>query len=171
MVNPIPNKGIFMKISKNHVVTIEYTLKNDNGDTLDTSNNGDPLIYIQGLGHMIPGLENEIDGKINGDKFNVTILPEDGYGVRKEDLIETVPKSQFQDSDKLEKGMQFQVPTDHGHMIVTVSDVLENDVVVDGNHPLAGVTLHFDVEIKDVREATESELSAGHIHSSDCNHN
>ena len=157
-----------MKISKNNVATIHYTLKDDNGNVLDSSSGTDPLSYIHGQGQIIPGLENALENKSQGEKFTITISPENGYGERNEQMVQVVPKTEFQDASKIVEGMQFQVDTDDGPIVLTVIEVRNDEIVLDGNHPLAGVTLHFDIEVCDIREATEEELQHGHIHSQQC---
>jgi FKBP-type peptidyl-prolyl cis-trans isomerase SlyD len=159
-----------MKIAKHNVVTMHYTLKDGEGQTIDSSEGQEPLVFIQGVGQIIPGLETELEGKVKGDKLQVVIKPEDAYGERSDQMIQNVPKSEFQDAGELAVGMQFQVETDNGPIALTIIEILDEEVVLDGNHPLAGVTLHFDVEIADVRVATEDEISHGHVHGKGCNH-
>lgn len=156
-----------MKVDKHTVVSIEYTLTDENGTVLDTSEGREPLQYVQGVGAIISGLENEMQDKTKGDKFNVTIDPKDGYGERNEAMIQELPKSQFGDQD-VQAGQQFQVMTGNGAHIITVVEVKDDLVVIDGNHPMAGKTLNFDVEVVDVRSATEEELEpfAEHDHGS-----
>ncbi len=153
-----------MKISKNCAAFFNYTLKDSTGNLIDQSENGSPLGYIHGLGHIIPGLEKEMEGKLKGDKFKIQILPSDAYGEKREELVQTVPRDQFPDSEELELGMQFQVDSPQGPFVVSVTELKSDSVTVDGNHPLAGVTLNFDVEITEVRTATAEELAHGHIH-------
>jgi FKBP-type peptidyl-prolyl cis-trans isomerase SlyD len=154
-----------MKIASNAVVTMNYTLTDEKGIVLDTSSEAGPLAYIQGIGQIIPGLEKALDGKEKGEKLQVTIAPEDGYGQRSDEMTQTVPKTEFQDAEQIQVGMQFEVETeDAGKMLLTVIEVNDTEVTLDGNHPLAGVTLNFDVEIMDVREATKEELEHGHVH-------
>jgi len=153
-----------MKITKNSVVSIHYTLTNDQNETLDSSVGTEPLVYLHGSEGIIPGLEKALDGRIQGDKFKVTIPPEEAYGLRENDMIQTVLKSEFPDDEEVQVGMRFQVNAKQGPMVLTVIEVKEKEVVVDGNHPLAGVTLHFDVEIAEVRQATTEELEHGHVH-------
>lgn len=153
-----------MNISKNSVVTIHYTLTDDQNKVLDTSSGKDPLIYIHGAGNIIPGLEQALEGRSAGDKFNVTIAPENAYGLRDESMTQSILKSEFQDGDKIKVGMRFQVNTEGGPLVLTVVEVKDTEIVVDGNHPLAGATLHFDVEVSAVREATNEELEHGHVH-------
>ncbi len=154
-----------MQIAENAVVAIHYTLTNDAGDTLDSSRERDePLAYLHGHGNIIPGLEKALLGKQSGDTLKVTVEPAEGYGERHEGLIQEVPREAFQGVDELEPGMQFQASTDAGPRMFTITDVQDDVVTVDGNHPLAGATLHFDVEIADVRAASAEELSHGHVH-------
>ena len=154
-----------MQIAENAVVAIHYTLTNDAGDTLDSSRERDePLAYLHGHGNIIPGLEKALLGKQTGDTLKVTVEPAEGYGERHEGLIQEVPREAFQGVDELEPGMQFQASTDAGPRMFTITDVQDDVVTVDGNHPLAGATLHFDVEIAEVRAASAEELSHGHVH-------
>lgn len=153
-----------MQISPNKVVSIHYTLKNDAGDVLDTSSGREPLAYLHGSGNIIPGLEKALEGKSSGEKMNVSIAPEEGYGERHEGLIQDVPRDAFQGVEDIQPGMQFHAQGPSGPMVVTVKEVGDNTVKVDGNHPLAGETLHFDVEVADVREATAEEQEHGHVH-------
>ena len=155
-----------MTISEKKVVLIHYTLKDNSGETLDSSEGNDPMAYIQGIGNLIPGLEEALEGKLTGDKVNVTVAPEKGYGVRNEDNVHIVPLSSFQaeGDEKLTEGMQVRVETNEGVSIADVAKIDGEDVTLDLNHPLAGETLHFDVEIIDIREATKEELEHGHAH-------
>jgi len=153
-----------MQVAKNTVVTIDYTLTNNDGEVLDSSKGQEPLAYIHGIGYMIPGLENALEGKSEGDSLKVSIEPRDAYGERDESLVKTVDRALFGGIDKLEPGMQFQAQTPEGVEIVTVTAVNGDEVTVDGNHPLADVTLNFDVRVLGVREATAEELEHGHVH-------
>lgn len=151
-------------ITNDTVVQFHYTLTDSDGKVLDKSND-EPLAYLHGHHNIIPGLEKALEGKQVGDKLTVTVQPEDAYGAYIEEAIQEVPRSNFQGVDNIESGMQFQSQTDDGHvMLVTVKDVTDDMVVVDGNHPLAGVTLTFDVEITEVRTATADEIAHGHAH-------
>jgi FKBP-type peptidyl-prolyl cis-trans isomerase SlyD len=152
-----------LNISKDSVVTLHYTLKDDNNQTLDTSSGGEPLVYLHGANNIIPGLEEALEGKKQGDKFQVTVPSEKGYGPYLDQMVQTVSKNQFPQDD-IKAGMRFQAHTPQGPVILTVVEVKENEVVVDGNHPLAGQNLHFDLEVAEVRQATEEELSHGHVH-------
>jgi FKBP-type peptidyl-prolyl cis-trans isomerase SlyD len=153
-----------MTISTNHVVSIHYTLTNDAGEILDSSTGNDPLAYIHGIGNIIPGLEAALTGRALGDKFKVSIAPEDGYGLRDNEMMQNVPKSAFQGVDEILPGMQFQAQSPQGMTLVTVVDVDGDEVILDGNHPMAGMTLHFEVEVADIRDATSEELEHGHVH-------
>lgn len=160
-----------MQIAENTVVSIHYTLTNDAGETLDSSREREePLAYLHGHGNIIPGLEGALAGKQSGDKLDVTVEPGDGYGERHDALIQEVPKEAFQGTDELAPGMQFQAQTEAGPRIFTITGVEGEQVTIDGNHPLAGQRLHFDVEVTDVREATENELSHGHVHDENDEH-
>lgn len=153
-----------MQVAKDAVVTIHYTLKNDAGETLDSSAGSDPLAYLQGNGNLIPGLENALEGKTTGDKVSVKVAPGEGYGEYDKGLVQQVPRRSFKGIANVQVGMQFQVNSDNGPRAVTVTNVVGDMVTVDGNHPLAGQNLNFDVEITDVRAATEEELAHGHVH-------
>jgi FKBP-type peptidyl-prolyl cis-trans isomerase SlyD len=153
-----------MKIEKDKVVAIHYTLKDDGGNVLDTSEGKAPLAYIQGVGQLIPGLENQLDGKKAGDKVEAVVQPADGYGEFREDMVFNVGKDGFQGTEELTVGMQVEVELEQGKSIAVVSAIDGDNVTLDLNHPLAGETLHFDVEITEVRDATAEELSHGHVH-------
>ncbi|UCF89056.1 MAG: peptidylprolyl isomerase [bacterium] len=158
-----------MQISKNSVVSIHYTLKDEKGEIIDTSDGKDPLDYLHGAGQIIPGLENELEGRSTGEEFSVVIEPEMGYGTREETLVYEVPKSEFEVPEEVEVGMQFRVGAEGGSMIMVVAGVHDDMVTLDGNHPLAGMNLAFDVSVAGVREATEEEIKAGqHVHGSGC---
>lgn len=148
-----------MVIENNKMVSIHYTLTDVDGKQLDTSIGGDPLSYIHGKGYLIPGLEKALEGKNPGEKFSVTIQPEDGYGVRDDRLIATLPKERFEIDGDIEVGMQFQVATPAGPTVVKVIEVTGDSVKIDGNHDLAGKVLNFDIEITDVRNLTEEEFA------------
>lgn len=152
-----------MEIAAEKVVKIHYTLTNDDGQTLDSSREMDPLEYLHGAQNIIAGLENSLTGKTVGSKLNVTVDPNEGYGMRDEKLLMEIPREQFGELE-VEKGMQFQSQVDGQMMIFTVLDSNETGVQVDGNHPLAGERLHFDVEVIAIREATADEIQHGHIH-------
>jgi FKBP-type peptidyl-prolyl cis-trans isomerase SlyD len=153
-----------MQIAKNTVATIDYTLTNTQGQVLDTSKGGQPLSYLHGVGGIIPGLENALEGKQTGDVLTVEIQPEQAYGQRNEQLVQEVPRKMFQGVDNIQPGMQFRAQGPQGQQVVTVVGVNGENVKIDANHPLAGVTLKFDVNVVGVREATQEELSHGHVH-------
>jgi FKBP-type peptidyl-prolyl cis-trans isomerase SlyD len=159
-----------MQVANNMAVSIHYTLKNDAGEVLDSSIGQDELVYLHGSGNIISGLEKAITGKSVGDKFNVRIEPEDAYGVVYEDRIQVISRDMFEGIDEVKVGMQFHADVSHGPGIITVIKVEGNDITIDGNHPLAGVPLSFDVEVLAVRLATTEELARGHIHGEGCHH-
>ena len=148
-----------MKIEKNKWVSIHYTLKDDKGALLDSSIGTEPLDYIHGNGYLIAGLERELEGKTAGDKFSVTIEPKDAYGQYDNQLIAEIERSQFDLDGDIEIGMHFQIMTPTGPSIVHVIEVNGDKIKVDGNHDLAGKTLNFDIEVVEVRDATEEELN------------
>lgn len=150
-------------ITKDKVVSINYVVKTKEGQLLDESKEGQPLNFIFGNGMLIKGLENALEGKAVGDKFSAEIPSADAYGERHEGLIQSVPRNLFGDAE-VQPGMQFRASTDNGEQSVVIVDVSDEEVTVDGNHPLAGVDLNFDVEVLEVRAATESELEHGHVH-------
>lgn len=153
-----------MNISKNSIVTLNYTLTDDENETLDTSVGGEPLVYLHGAQNIIPGLEEVLEGKKKGDKFKVAIPAEKAYGEHMEEMIQHIPKNQFPTDQQLQPGMKFQANSPQGPIVLTVIEVGETDILVDGNHPLAGENLNFDVEVADVRAATAEELTHGHAH-------
>lgn len=154
-------------IGDGKVATFHYTLTNDGGEVLDTSSGREPLAYLHGAGNIVPGLEQQLVGKQIGDRFEAKVTPEDGYGVR-DGQAQPVDRAAFPPSAKIEPGMMFQAQTPEGDMIPLWVDRVEADTVwVDENHPLAGVTLHFAVEVVAIREATEAEMEHGHPHGPD----
>jgi len=153
-----------VKIAQEKVVSIHYTLKNAEGSVLDSSSGSDPLAYLHGAGNIIPGLESALEGKEAGEKLAVTVEPGQGYGDRDERLVQDVPRAAFKDVQELAPGMQFQAQGPQGTRLVVVTQVAEETVTVDANHPLAGQTLHFEVEVAEVRDATAEELEHGHVH-------
>lgn len=152
-----------MEISQGRVATIHYTLSDDNGQVLDRSSPQTPLSYLHGAGNIIPGLESALAGKSAGDAVQADVEPEQGYGPRHEQLIQQVPRGAFPTDAQIQPGAQFQASTERGPVLVTVTEVGDEQVTIDGNHPLAGQTLHFAVEVADVREATEQELTEGRV--------
>jgi FKBP-type peptidyl-prolyl cis-trans isomerase SlyD len=153
-----------MPIAQNDVVTIHYTLTDDADKVLDSSTDGEPLAYLHGHGNIIPGLERELTGKSVGDRLKVRVGPAEGYGEYERALVQKVPRRTLKGIADLRIGMRLQAGTQHSHRAVTVTHIAGDMVTLDGNHPLAGQNLNFDVEITAVRAATEEELSHGHVH-------
>ncbi len=159
-----------MEISADKVVLIHYTLKDDDGGVIDSSAGGEPLAYIQGHGNLVQGLEKALEGKPDGSSVAVSVQPEEGYGKYDAKLIQRVPKRTLQGSGEIKKGMQFQARTPEGMRLFTVTGVMGDMVTLDGNHPLADKTLHFDVQVVEVRDATSEELEHGHVHGAGGHH-
>jgi len=153
-----------MKVENNKVVQMHYHLTDADKNVLDSSKGREPLAYIHGIGNIIPGLEKQLTGKEVGDKVAAVVEPAEAYGERDENLMQIVPMSGFQGDEELQVGMQVQVGTERGPAIASVAKIEGEDVTLDINHPLAGLTLHFDVEIMDIRDATSEELDHGHVH-------
>lgn len=154
-----------LRIDNDHVVTIHYTLTNGQGDVLDSSEGMEPLTYLHGAGNIIPGLENALLGKIQGDTFKVTIQPEDAYGIHHSQLIQVLPREAFGGVDQLEVGMEFTAQGADGEMRrVGITAIDGDNVTIDGNHPLAGEVLNFAVSVELVRVASAEELDHGHVH-------
>lgn len=158
-----------MQITDKTAVSFHYTLSNPSGEQLDSSRGEEPLLYLHGAGNIISGLEAALSGKSVGDTFSVTIPPADAYGELAPDMVQVVSKKMFDGMD-IEVGMQFHADVNYGSGIITVTEINGDDVTIDGNHPLAGETLIFDVEVMDVRPATADELAHGHIHGAGCDH-
>lgn len=156
-----------MQIAKNAVVAIDYTLTDADGQVLDSSESRGPLSYVHGAGNIIPGLEQALEGKDEGEKVNVTVPPEQAYGQRDDNLIQRVPKKLFAETAEPQPGMQFQAQGPQGTQLLTVVEVEEDQVTVDANHPLAGKKLNFDVAVVNVRDATEEEIEHGQVHQED----
>ena len=153
-----------MQIANNTAVTIHYTLTNDVGEEIDTTKDGEPMVYLHGCGNIIAGLEKVLHNKNVGDKVKARIEPIDAYGEFNDDMIQVVSREMFDGIDKVEVGMQFHAAVNSGSGIITVIKVDGDDITIDGNHPMAGQALNFDVEIVAVRIATKDELAHGHIH-------
>ncbi|SON50904.1 peptidylprolyl isomerase [Vibrio tapetis] len=153
-----------MKITKNTVVSVAYQVKLEDGVVVDQSTIEAPLDYLHGHNNLITGLENELEGKEVGAKFSATVSPDEAYGEHNDDLVQRVPADVFQGVEEIEVGMRFLADTDQGPIPVEVTEVDGDEVVVDGNHMLAGQTLTFDVEVVAIREATAEEVEHGHIH-------
>ena len=156
-----------MEISQDRVVTIAYELKDDSGQVIDSSENHGDLSYLHGHQNIVEGLEDALDGKDVGASVETTVDPEKGYGERHDQLVFTVPRSNMPEGN-LDVGMQFAAQDKEGNQqVVTLVDVGDEEVKLDANHPLAGQTLHFNVTVNDVREASEEELEHGHVHTPD----
>ena len=153
-----------MQIAQNSVVTLHYTLKDNDGNIIDKSDDGS-FLYLHGAMNIIPGLENALAGKTAGEELSVSVAPAEGYGEKDPGRVQEVPKEMFESSEEIKVGVQFHAQGPDGNaVVVTVTEVRDDVVVVDGNHALAGVDLNFDVKIVDVREASEEEISHGHVH-------
>lgn len=152
-----------MEITEARVASIHYTLTDDGGEVIDKSPESQPLRYLHGAGNIVPGLEKALAGRQVGDALKVDVEPEEGYGPRNERLVQVVPRNVFEGVDKVEPGMQFQAHSQRGPLLVTVVEVGDAQVKIDGNHPLAGRTLHFDVEVADVRDASDEEKQTGRV--------
>lgn len=154
-----------MQIAANKAVSIDYTLTNDAGEVIDSSAGGAPLVYLHGAGNIIVGLEKALVGKQAGDEVKVSVEPEEAYGEYSAELVATLNRSMFEGVDELEVGMQFHASgPDGGMQIVTIRELEGDDVIVDGNHPLAGQRLNFAVKVVNVRDASQEEVAHGHIH-------
>ncbi|RKX78066.1 MAG: peptidylprolyl isomerase [Spirochaetes bacterium] len=153
-----------MQVTQNKVVSFDYTLKNDEGEVLFSSEERKPLSIIHGAGRIIPGLENALEGREEGESFSVSIDPGDAYGDYDDALLFTVDRGQFRDPDNLQIGMQVEAQMQDGStQLLTVRNIEGEEVTLDANHPLAGQSLHFDIHINEVREATQKELDEGTI--------
>jgi FKBP-type peptidyl-prolyl cis-trans isomerase SlyD len=150
-----------MQVNSGAVVNITYTLTDDEGVVIDSNVDGPALAYLHGRGNIIPGLEKGLEGAEAGEKRKVDVPPADGYGELDPERIFELDKEEFPEGLPLEEGMQFVAETGTGEMAITLTDIRDKTVIADANHPLAGLTLHFDVEILEVRKATEEELQAG----------
>jgi FKBP-type peptidyl-prolyl cis-trans isomerase SlyD len=153
-----------MKVAKNNVVVMHYAVSDSEGTLIDSSYDEKPMEIIQGTGYLIPGLDDALVGHEVGDKFEVAVACEQAYGERHDDYVQTVPKEVLAGVEDLALGTQLRATTDDGEQTVIVIDVQDDVITVDGNHPLAGLDLSFDVEILEVREATADELEHGHVH-------
>lgn len=156
-----------MQVAKDKVVSIDYTLTDNEGSVLDTSEGRAPLAYLHGAGNIIPGLEKALEGRQAGEQLTVYVSAAEAYGERDDALTQVVPMDMFQGIDQIKPGMRFQAQTSAGMQVVTVAKVDGDQVTIDGNHPLAGKPLNFAVNVVDVRDATADELAHGHVHGPD----
>jgi FKBP-type peptidyl-prolyl cis-trans isomerase SlyD len=153
-----------MQIAQHKVVTLNYTLKDDDGNVIDQSEDGS-FVYLHGTNNIVPGLENALSGMTAGQARAVSVSPEEGYGDRDDSRVQAVPREMFPADAEIEAGMQFQAQSPEGEaLVVTVVELDADTVTVDGNHPLSGMQLHFDVQVVDVRDATGEEIDHGHVH-------
>jgi len=159
-----------MLIEDKKIVVVNYTLTTDDGEVIDQSDDGS-FAYLHGAENVIAGLEKALTGKVVGDTLNVKVLPEDGYGERNDEMVQVVGTDMFEGNDKIEVGTQFHAEGPDGNEImITVAAIEGDDVTIDGNHPLAGVNLNFDVSVIDIRDASEEEIAHGHVHGPDGHH-
>ena len=153
-----------MKIEDKKIVSFHYALSNEQGEPLESSRDGEPLTYLHGARSIIPGLEKAMAGKTVGDQFEVRVEPAEAYGERKEDSIQRIPAKHFKQGGKLQPGQMVILHTKQGQQQVTVVKVGRFNIDVDRSHPMAGLSLTFNVEVTDVRDATAEEISHGHVH-------
>lgn len=159
-----------MTITSDSVVTIHYTLKDDTGAVIDSSGSGEPLAYLHGHGNIVPGLERELTGRNIGDRISVRVPPAEGYGEYDDGLVQSVPRRALRGVKDVRPGMHLHAQTEQGPRTLTVTRVVGDMVTLDGNHPLAGKHLNFDIHVEAVRQATEEELSHGHVHGAHGHH-
>ena len=153
-----------MQLTRHKVVTIDYKLQDQTGSLIESSEGREPYSYIHGVGSTVPGLEAALEGKSVGAELKVSLPPDQAYGERDDALVQVVSRDNFKATGDLQPGMQFHAATEDGTRVVTVTGIEGDDVTVDGNHPLAGATLTFEVSVRDVRDASEEELAHGHVH-------
>lgn len=151
-------------IGDNCVVSIHYTLTDDDGTVIDSSSEDQPLVYLHGSNNIIPGLEKELVGKTSGASLKVSVTPDKGYGERSPEAVHVVPRSAFEGVEDIQPGMEFQTEGPQGVQMIVVTEINDDEITIDANHPLAGQNLHFDVTIEAVRDATPEELDHGHAH-------
>ncbi|MFK2900845.1 peptidylprolyl isomerase [Dyella jejuensis] len=159
-----------MQIADNSVASFHYTLTGDDGQVIDSSEGREPLTYLHGSGQIVPGLEKAMAGRAAGDQFKVDVAAAEGYGEHHPELMQELPREAFQGVEDIQPGMQFQGHGPQGVINVTVTKVDDDKVHIDGNHPLAGQTLHFEIEITQVRVASEEEIAHGHVHGAGGHH-
>jgi len=152
-----------MQAKGDTVVTIDYTLTSNDGEVIDTSEGREPLAYLHGHGNIIPGLEKALEGKGEGEEIKVKVDPEEGYGPRRDELIQQVSMEAFAGIDEVEPGMKFNAESAQGPLVVKVTDVDGDQVTIDANHDLAGEQLNFDVTVREIREASPEELEQGQV--------
>jgi len=155
-------------VTKGKVVGFAYHLRNSQGETLDESS--DPMEYLHGYHNIIPGLEKEMEGLKIGDKKSVVVPPAEGYGEYDEKLVYEIPRTNFPPDEELVPGSQFRADTENGPVALFVQEIVGENVIMNGNHPLAGETLNFEIEIHTIREASKDEMEHGHSHGPDGHH-
>ncbi|HXU61948.1 MAG TPA: peptidylprolyl isomerase [Polyangia bacterium] len=158
-----------MQVAEKKAVTIKYTLRDEEGAVLDSTDGRDPLTYLHGAGNLVPGVEEALAGKSAGDEIKVTVPPEKGYGTREEGNIRNVPVRKLPDG-RIQPGATVQLNTNHGPVIAVVKAVKGDYATIDLNHPLAGKTLKFELQVVEVRDATEEEIAHGHVHAPGAHH-
>jgi FKBP-type peptidyl-prolyl cis-trans isomerase SlyD len=156
-----------MEVKNNTVVSIQYTLTDDKADVVDSSTEADPLSYIQGAGQLLPAVEDALEGKSPGDSLRLELSPEEGYGLRDDSLVFVVSREKLDGVEETALGTRYRVKTRDGEKVLTLTEIGDKRVTLDGNHPLAGKRLHFDISVIEVRECTAEEMSHGHAHDSD----
>ena len=153
-----------MNIEDKKVVSFHYTLRDEHGEQLESSREGDPMTYLHGAGNIIPGLEKALVGKVAGDQFEASVEPAEAYGERDENGVQRISAKHFKQAGRLEPGQMVVLQTRQGPRQVRVVKVGRFNVDIDTNHPMAGLSLTFDVEVTDVRDATAEEVTHGHVH-------
>lgn len=159
-----------MHVDDNKVVSFHFTLTDDQGDTIESTRSEAPLAYLHGQGNLIPGLEKALSGKTVGDTFDLTLAPIDAYGERDPGLVQRLGRDEFPPEGELAIGTEYEVRDGDGWRVVTITEIVDQEVTVDGNHPLAGETITFAIEVVDIRDATEEELTHGHVHGAEGHH-
>ncbi len=157
-------------VAKDTVVSLHYTVRNKAKEVVDTSSGGEPLLYLHGRGQIIPGLERALEGRKIGDKFDLRVEPKDAYGDHDARMVQAIERSRFPKGSEITVGMMFELSGGNRRIPVVVKEVTETSVTVDGNHPLAGQELFFEVEVIATRAATKEELEHGHAHGAGGHH-
>jgi len=154
-----------VKIKKDCIVAIHFTLSNPDGEKLDTTEGGEASNYMHGVGNLLPIVESALEGKQAGDKVQITVQPEDGFGETKPELTRMIPPGTFEGVKNIQPGMRLDAKDPDGHVQPIIIEAITKDgIIINGNHPLAGQVLKFDISVESVREATEEEIAHGHIH-------
>lgn len=159
-----------MKTARDTVVTLHYTLTDERGEVLDSSTGGEPLTYLHGHGNLVPGLERALEGASAGHTAKVSVHAADGYGEHNPELVFDAPREHFPSNMTLKVGERVHAEGPNGAIPLMIVQVTEKGAILDGNHPLAGQTLHFDIQVITVRAATQEEIAHGHVHGSGGHH-